>query len=87
MPAATRRSRLWLFAGQLMSLLVAAIRRGSRMAQAMEARGFGARPCRTVARAQRMRPGDWGLILGAFVLAGGAIAISVALGTWRPLIG
>ena len=76
-----------LFSGQLLSLLVAAIRRGSRMALAMEARGFGASPCRTVARVQRMRASDWGWILGAIALGVAAIAISVALGTWRPLMG
>lgn len=76
-----------LFAGQLLSLLVGAIRRGSRMAMAMEARGFGASPCRTVARTQRMRASDWGWILAAIALAAGAVAISLALGTWRPLVG
>lgn len=76
-----------LFAGQMMSLLVGAIRRGSRMALAMEARGFGAMPCRSVARVQRMRPADWGWLLGAGVLAASAIGVSVALGTWRPLFG
>jgi energy-coupling factor transport system permease protein len=78
---------LRLFAGQLMALLVGAVRRGSRMALAMEARGFGAAPCRTVARVQRMRTADWGLMLGAAVLAATAIGVSVALGTWRPLFG
>lgn len=76
-----------LFAGQLLSLLVGAIRRGSRMALAMEARGFGASPCRTVARPQHMRAADWGWILGAIMLASLAVAISLALGTWRPLFG
>lgn len=76
-----------LFAGQMLSLLVAAIRRGSRMALAMEARGFGSRPCRSVARPQRMRPTDWGWIGGAVALGAAAIGISLALGTWRPLLG
>ena len=76
-----------LFAGQMMSLLVGAIRRGSRMALAMEARGFGAMPCRSVARVQRMRPADWGWLLGAGLFAAGAIGFSVALGTWRSLFG
>jgi energy-coupling factor transport system permease protein len=76
-----------LFAGQMLSLLVAAIRRGSRMALAMEARGFGALPCRSVARPQRMRGSDWAWIVGAVALASGAVAISLALGTWRPLFG
>ena len=78
---------LGLFAGQLFAILVAAIRRGTRMARAMEARGFGAMPCRTVARIQRMRPGDWAWIAGALMLAAAAIGISLALGTWRPLVG
>jgi energy-coupling factor transport system permease protein len=78
---------LRLFAGQLLALLVAAIRRGTRMAQAMEARGFGALPCRTSARIQRMRPSDWAWIGAAAVLGALAIGVSVAVGTWRPLLG
>ena len=76
-----------LLGGRLLALLVGAIRRASRMAMAMEARGFGALPCRSVARPQRMRAGDWAWIGGAIALAGGAIGLSLALGTWRPLIG
>jgi energy-coupling factor transport system permease protein len=76
-----------LFAGKLLSLLVGVIRRGSRMALAMEARGFGALPCRSIARPQPMRPADWAWIAGAFALASIAVAVSVALGTWRPLLG
>ncbi|MGH2418388.1 MAG: energy-coupling factor transporter transmembrane component T family protein [Candidatus Limnocylindria bacterium] len=76
-----------LLAGRLMALLVGAIRRGTRMALAMEARGFGAMPCRSVARPQRMRSADWAWIAGAVLLAAGAIATSLALATWRPLLG
>jgi energy-coupling factor transport system permease protein len=76
-----------LFAGQLLALLVGAIRRGTRMALAMEARGFGARPCRTSARIHRVRAGDWAWIAGATVLAAVAIGVSVYAGVWRPLIG
>ena len=76
-----------LFLGRLMALLVGAIRRASRMALAMEARGFGAMPCRTAARPRRMHAGDWAWMMGAIGLAAAAIGISVALGTWRPLIG
>jgi energy-coupling factor transport system permease protein len=76
-----------LFAGQLLGLLVGAVRRGGRMALAMEARGFGALPCRSVARVQRMRRGDWAWIAGAVALAAAAVALSMSLGTWRPLIG
>ena len=81
-PVATVR----LFAGQLMALLVGAIRRGSRMALAMEARGFGAAQCRSVARVERVRPADIGWIAAAICLGTAAVATSVALGTWRPLL-
>jgi energy-coupling factor transport system permease protein len=76
-----------LFAGQLLAILVGSVRRGSRLALAMEARGFGARPCRSVARVQRMRGADWGWLIGAVLLAAAAITLSLALGTWRPLFG
>lgn len=76
-----------LFAGQLLTLLIGAVRRAGRMAQAMDARGFGARPDRTSARIQRMRASDWGLIAGALLLAATAVGVSLALGTWRPLFG
>jgi energy-coupling factor transport system permease protein len=76
-----------LFAGQLLSILVTAIRRGTRLALAMEARGFGALPCRTSAREQRMRGGDWAWVAAALALAALGVGISVVLGTWRPLLG
>ncbi len=76
--------RVRLFAGQLLALLVGAIRRGSRMAVAMEARGFGSRDCRTVARVQRMGAADWAWIAGAAVLVAAAIGVSASLGIWRP---
>ena len=76
-----------LFAGKLLSLLVGVIRRGSRMALAMEARGFGALPCRSVARPQVMRTSDWAWIAGALALASAAVAVSLAFGTWRGLFG
>ena len=76
-----------LFGGRLLTLLVGAVRRGSRMATAMESRGLGARDCRTAARPQRMRISDWGWLLGAAAVAGGAIAASMAIGSWRFLLG
>lgn len=76
-----------LFAGQMLALLVGAIRRGTRMALAMEARGFGAMPCRTAARVHVVRAGDLAWIGAAILLSAIAIGISVALGTWRPLLG
>ncbi len=74
-----------LFGGKLLTLLVAAIRRATRMASAMEARGFGSRECRTWARPQRMRVADWWLMAAAVAVAGLATAASVAAGSWRFL--
>lgn len=76
-----------LFGGRLLALLVGSVRRAGRMALAMDARGLGSRDCRTSARVQRMRRSDWALIGAATVLGVGAVAVSLALGTWRPLIG
>jgi energy-coupling factor transport system permease protein len=76
-----------LLFGQLLALLVGAVRRGTRLATAMEARGFGSRPCRTIARPQAMRRRDWiliGLTAGLGALAVGA---SLAVGSWRFLLG
>jgi energy-coupling factor transport system permease protein len=53
----------------------------------MEARGFGAMPCRSVARVQRMGGTDWAWIAAGAALAVVAVTVSLALGTWRPLIG
>ncbi|HEX5579396.1 MAG TPA: energy-coupling factor transporter transmembrane component T [Candidatus Limnocylindria bacterium] len=71
--------------GKLMTLLVGAIRRATRLATAMEARGFGAAECRSVARPRRMTAGDWWLIAAAATLGLAAIGISLALGAWEFL--
>lgn len=76
-----------IFFGLTLAMLVAAIRRAVRLATAMEARGFGTRPCRSVARPQRMRAADWALIAAALATGLAATGISLALGTWRPLLG
>jgi energy-coupling factor transport system permease protein len=77
--------RLW--AGKVGGLLVRAVRRGSRLALAMEARGFGARSCRTSARPSPFRPSDWAWVGAAAALGAAAVGLSLALGTWRPLLG
>lgn len=71
--------------GQALALLVQAIRRATRLAVTMEARGFGAGP-RTWARESRFAVQDvWvlgGGVLIAVLAAGGALAA----GTWNPII-
>jgi energy-coupling factor transport system permease protein len=74
------------FPGRALGLLVAAIRRATRLALAMDARGFGAQACRTLARPRAFEVRDGALVVGALILAAGATTLSVALGTWRPLL-
>jgi energy-coupling factor transport system permease protein len=72
---------------RLLAMLVSAVRRGTRLAIAMESRGFGSRPCRSVARPQRFAAGDWALVAAAAALGLGAVGTAVASGTWRFLFG
>ncbi|GIJ78459.1 energy-coupling factor transport system permease protein [Micromonospora phaseoli] len=80
-------ARLRLFASTAFTLLVGAIRRGTRLAVAMDARGFDSGVPRSFARRQHFGAADWLLVVGATALAGTALAISIMLGTFRPLIG
>jgi energy-coupling factor transport system permease protein len=75
-------ARVRLFSSKVLAMLVAAIRRGVRLATAMEARGFDAGVPRTIARPQPMRAGDWGLVLAAVAAVCVATAVAVAVGTW-----
>jgi len=71
------------------TLLVAAIRRGVRLALAMDARGFAAMPapCRTIARPQPFTDRDRMLLLCAVVVSIGTVVLGELLGTWRSLLG
>ncbi|MEU2616412.1 energy-coupling factor transporter transmembrane component T [Micromonospora sp. NPDC007271] len=80
-------AQLRLFGSTAFALLVGAIRRGTRLAVAMDARGFDAGTPRTLARRQRFTRADGLLVVGAAVLAGAALTVSIVLGTFRPLIG
>ncbi len=80
-------ARLRLFAATVFALLVGAIRRGTRLATAMDARGFDAGVPRTVARPQRFDRADAVLLVAAVAVIGAALATSIALGTFRPLVG
>jgi energy-coupling factor transport system permease protein len=78
--------RLAAFPGMTFALLVGAIRRATGLALAMDARGFGRRPCRTPARPRRIVLGDWAVLAGSVAVGVVATAMSIALGTWRPLL-
>jgi len=79
-------ARLRLFGSTAFALLVGAIRRGTRLAVAMDARGFDAGTPRTVARQQHFTTADTLLVLAAALLAAAALTTSVLLGTFRPLL-
>ncbi|MHA3702689.1 energy-coupling factor transporter transmembrane component T family protein [Jatrophihabitans sp. YIM 134969] len=64
-------------AGLLFAVLVAAIRRATRLALAMDARGFGARPDRTFARTSRFTALDTVFVGGTVLLT--AVAVVVGL--------
>jgi energy-coupling factor transport system permease protein len=76
-----------LAAGQLLSLLVSAVRRATQLALAMDARGFGSGARRSSARPQRMRGSDWVLLLGGAAVGLAAIVVSLVAGSWRSLFG
>lgn len=74
------RVRRWT--GQAFALLVFAVRRGAKLATAMEARGFGAYPTRTWARESRLGKPDAVLVTIGVLISTIAIGAAVAAGTW-----
>lgn len=82
-PAAHAR----LFAGTAFALLVAAVRRGTRLATAMDARGFDSGIPRTNARGSRLRRRDAVYLGGAATICLTAVLVSVGTGSWYPVLG
>lgn len=74
------------FLGQSFGLMVQAIRRATRLAVAMEARGFGA-GTRTWARESTFSRIDVSVALCGVLLAGLAVTASVLAGTWNFVLG
>jgi len=79
-------SRIGSFRERSFALLVAAIRRGVRLALAMDARGFADLTCRTSARPQPFTARDRVLLLGTLTIAVATIVAGHVLGTWRSLL-
>ena len=79
--------KLKLFGSTAFALLVGALRRGGRMATAMDARGFDAGTPRTYARRQVFRPADWALLIGAALLSAAALPTRIVAGLFDPIIG
>jgi energy-coupling factor transport system permease protein len=74
-----------LFASAVYALLVGAIRRATRLALAMDSRGFDSREPRTSARRQHVGAGDWVLVLAVVAVVAAANVVAVVAGTWHPL--
>jgi energy-coupling factor transport system permease protein len=79
-------AHLGAFAALTFALLVGAIRRGTRLATAMDARGFASGVPRTFARQQFIRPADVTLMLAGVLLAVGLPALTIALGVFAPAL-
>ncbi|GLW32923.1 energy-coupling factor transporter transmembrane component T family protein [Actinoplanes regularis] len=75
------------FASTAFALLVGALRRGVRLAVAMDARGFDSGVARTHARVQRFTRADTALIVVAGLLPASILAVTITLGLFRPVIG
>jgi len=76
------RGRVRRFAGQAFALLVLSIRRGSKLATAMEARGFGGTGTRTWARPSVVGGREALVLAVAVIVAAVAVSAAVAAGTW-----
>jgi energy-coupling factor transport system permease protein len=74
-----------LLGGTAFTLLVGAVRRGSRLATAMDARGFDSGIPRSNARGSRLHPRDAVFVAGALAVCALAVVLSVLAGTWDPV--
>jgi energy-coupling factor transport system permease protein len=79
-------AKLRLFGSTAFALLVGALRRGGRLALAMDARGFDSGMPRTYARRQVFGRADAALLLGAGLLSAAALTTTVLLGVFRPIL-
>lgn len=77
------KGRLRRLPGQAFALLVIAIRRGSKLATAMEARGFGGDSPRTWARPSHFGRKELALLLIGAAIAATAVSVAVATGNWN----
>ncbi len=73
--------------GLVFALLVLAIRRGSKLAIAMEARGFGGSGKRTWARESLFGWREWFVLIAGLIVGMMAIAAAVATGHWNFIVG
>jgi len=80
-------AKLRLFGSTAFALLVGALRRGGRLAVAMDARGFDSGLPRTYARRQIFGRADAALVIGAGLLSAAGLTVTVLVGAFRPILG
>jgi energy-coupling factor transport system permease protein len=73
--------------GMAFALFVLSIRRGSALATAMEAKGFGAPVRRTWARESRFGAGEWMLLAAGLAISAIALTVAVVTGWFNPILG
>ncbi|MFC7480700.1 energy-coupling factor transporter transmembrane component T family protein [Luedemannella flava] len=78
-------ARARLFASMTFAMLVHAIRRGTQLATAMDARGFDSGLPRSYAREQRFTGADALLVAGAVAVGALAVTAAVLTGTFNPV--
>ena len=74
-----------LLAGIAFTLLVGAVRRGSRLATAMDARGFDSGVPRSNARGSTLHGRDAAFVLGTAAVCATAVTLSLLAGTFAPV--
>jgi energy-coupling factor transport system permease protein len=75
-----------LLAGTAFALLVGAIRRGTRLATAMDARGFDSGIPRTNARGSTLHRRDAWFVAATVAVCAAAVTLSVVTGAWAPVL-
>lgn len=75
--------RYWV--GLAFGVLVSSLRRGAKLATAMEARGFGREGRRTWARRSVLHARDWLVMSVALIVGVGSLGVAVWAGTFRFL--
>lgn len=74
-----------LLGSAIFTLLVGAVRRGSRLATAMDARGFDSGIPRTNARGSVLHRRDYLFVAAAALVCALATTVSVGTGAWSPI--
>ena len=79
--------RIRRFGGQAFALLVLSVRRATKLATAMEAKGFGSPGERSWARPSPFGWREVVLICIGVVVGAAAVSAAVIAGTWRFILG